>query len=293
MAAADQAAQQVRIIQGGLKDRQARLENSRQELFRFVHTFAPEVKELFGVSAALSRALNLGERETLARSKLEGAQRLTQALQAQGGRELSEETPLSQPTLSLEQAAQEIGRLQVELERLDRALNQARGKQQALGDPAILAARLEQVEEELERRRREYQAISIAMETLQQANAQLQQRFSPQLNRAAGALLSRLTGGKYHALSLDKELEASAAEARDVLPHSALYLSKGTVDQIYLAVRLAVCDLCLPDAPLVLDEALAAFDDVRAKRALELLQELSEQRQILLFSCHTREKNLS
>ena len=293
MAAADQAAQQVRMIQGGLKDRQARLENSRQELFRFVHTFAPEVKELFGVSAALSRALNLGERETLARSKLEGAQRLTQALQAQGGRELTEETPLSQPTLSLEQAAQETGRLQVELERLDRALNQARGKQQALGDPAILSARLEQVEKELERRRREYQAISIAMETLQQANAQLQQRFSPQLNRAAGALLKRLTGGKYHALSLDKELEASASGERDVLPHSALYLSKGTVDQIYLAVRLAVCDLCLPDAPLVLDEALAAFDDVRAKRALELLQELAEQRQILLFSCHNRESQLT
>ena len=292
-ATAGQAAQQVRMIQGGLKDRQARLENSRQELFRFVHTFAPEVKELFGVSAALSRALNLGERETLARSKLEGAQRLTQALQAQGGRELTEETPLSQPTLSLEQAAQETGQLQVELERLDRALNQARGKQQALGDPAILSARLEQVEEELERRRREYQAISIAMETLQQANAQLQQRFSPQLNRAAGALLSRLTGGKYHALSLDKELEASASGERDVLPHSALYLSKGTVDQIYLAVRLAVCDLCLPDAPLVLDEALAAFDDVRAKRALELLQELSEQRQILLFSCHNRESPLT
>lgn len=293
MAAADQAAQQVRMIQGGLKDRQARLENSRQELFRFVHTFAPEVKELFGVSAALSRALNLGERETLARSKLEGAQRLTQALQAQGGRELTEEPPLSHPTLSLEQAAQETGQLQVELERLDRALNQARGKQQALGDPAIFSARLEQVEEELERRRREYQAISIAMETLQQANAQLQQRFSPQLNRAAGALLSRLTGGKYHALSLDKELEASASGERDVLPHSALYLSKGTVDQIYLAVRLAVCDLCLPDAPLVLDEALAAFDDVRAKRALELLQELAEQRQILLFSCHNRESQLT
>ena len=289
-AAADQAAPLVGLFLGGLKDRQARLENSRQELFRFVHTFAPEVKELFGVSAALSRALNLGERETLARSKLEGAQRLTQALQAQGGKELTEEPPLSQPTLSLEQAAQETGRLQVELERLDRALNQARGKQQALGDPAILSARLEQVEEELERRRREYQAISIAMETLQQANAQLQQRFSPQLNRAAGALLSRLTGGKYHALSLDKELEASASGERDVLPHSALYLSKGTVDQIYLAVRLAVCDLCLPDAPLVLDEALAAFDDVRAKRALELLQELSAQRQILLFSCHHREK---
>lgn len=290
VAAADQAAQQVRMIQGGLKDRQARLENSRRDLFQFVHTFAPEVKELFGVSAALSRALNLGERETLARSRLEGAQRLTQALQTQGGRELTEETELPQPTLPLEQAAQETGRLQVELERLDRALNQARGKQQALGDPAALSAQLEQVEEELSRRNREYQAISIAMDTLKQADAQLQQRFSPQLNRAAGALLDRLTGGKYHTLSLDKQLDASAAGERDVLPHSALYLSKGTVDQIYLAVRLAVCDLCLPDAPLVLDEALASFDDGRAQRALELLRELAQQRQILLFTCHNREQ---
>lgn len=290
VAAADQAAQQVRMIQGGLKDRQARLENSRRDLFQFVHTFAPEVKELFGVSAALSRALNLGERETLARSRLEGAQRLTQALRAQGGRELTEETELPQPTLALEQAAQETGRLQVELERLDRALNQARGKQQALGDPAALSAQLEQVEEELSRRNREYQAISIAMDTLKQADAQLQQRFSPQLNRAAGALLDRLTGGRYHTLSLDKQLDASAAGERDVLPHSALYLSKGTVDQIYLAVRLAVCNLCLPDAPLVLDEALASFDDGRAQRALELLRELAQQRQILLFTCHNREQ---
>ena len=289
VAAVDQAAQQVQIIQGGLADRQARLETSRTELFQFVHGFAPEVKELFGVSAALSRALNLGERETLARSKLEGAQRLTKALRAQGGREQSGETELPQPELSLEQAAQETGRLQVELERLDRALNQARGRQQALGDPAELSARLEQVEEELKRREREYQAISIAMETLQQANAQLQQRFSPQLNHAAGKLLERLTDGKYQTLSLDKELDASAAGERDVLPHSALYLSKGTVDQIYLAVRLAVCDLCLPDAPLVLDEALAAFDDERARLALELLDELSRQRQILLFSCHSRD----
>ena len=59
-AAADQAAQQVRLVREGLSDRQARRENSRKDLFDFVHSFAPEVKDLFGCSAALSRALNLG-----------------------------------------------------------------------------------------------------------------------------------------------------------------------------------------------------------------------------------------
>ena len=67
------------------------------------------------------------------------------------------------------------------------------------------------------------------------------------------------------------------------------------MDQLYLAVRLAVCELALPaedPAPLVLDDTLANFDDQRAALALELLQALSRDRQILLFTCHSREKAL-
>ena len=76
----------------------------------------------------------------------------------------------------------------------------------------------------------------------------------------------------------------------DVLPHPALYLSRGTTDQLYLAVRLAVCRLCLPELPpIVLDDALTAFDDARLKLALELLSELARQQQIILFTCQKRE----
>ena len=75
-----------------------------------------------------------------------------------------------------------------------------------------------------------------------------------------------------------------------MLPRSALYLSKGTVDQVYLAVRLAVYDLCMKGAPLVLDDALAAFDDQRMAQALDLLLERGEEEQILFFTCHSREK---
>ena len=76
-----------------------------------------------------------------------------------------------------------------------------------------------------------------------------------------------------------------------MLPHRALFLSKGTVDQIYLAVRLAVYDLCLGErqAPLMLDDALAAFDDGRMGRALDLLLERAGEEQILFFTCQSRE----
>ena len=64
------------------------------------------------------------------------------------------------------------------------------------------------------------------------------------------------------------------------------------MDQLYLALRLAICDLLLPDAPIVLDDVLVYFDDERALLALETLREMSKSRQILLFTCQNREKRL-
>ena len=291
-AAADQAAQQVRLVREGLSDRQARRENSRRDLFDFVHSFAPEAKDLFGCSAALSRALSLEERETVARAKLEGAQNLYDALKAQGGREADPAAPVpAAPERPMEETAALLGAAQADLERTARALNVALGRQKAVGDPAALAARQEALEEELARRTQEHQAIAAALEGLKAANAQLQERFSPQLNRRAGEYLARLTGEKYTSLSLNRELEASAAGAGDVLPRRALFLSKGTVDQVYLAVRLAVYDLCLGErrVPLVLDDALAAFDDGRMANALDLLLERAREDQVLFFTCQRRE----
>ena len=52
-----------------------------------------------------------------------------------------------------------------------------------------------------------------------------------------------------------------------------------------------MCRLCLPEKPpLVLDDALCAFDDERLTLALQLLRELGQEQQILLFTCHTREQ---
>ena len=169
----------------------------------------------------------------------------------------------------------------------------AQGQRAALGDPEELEHRQEELREELTRRQGEYAALETALEVLREANSALQSRFSPRLNQRAGELFSALTGGKYQEVTLTRELEASAREAGAVLPRRAITLSQGTVDQLYLAVRLAVCELALPaedPSPLVLDDALTDFDDGRMALALDCLKNLSQERQILLFTCHGREK---
>ena len=73
---------------------------------------------------------------------------------------------------------------------------------------------------------------------------------------------------------------------------TAQWRSDGTADQLDLALRLAVAGELTPDAPLILDDALVRFDDKRLKIALDILRQEAENKQVILFTCQTREQNL-
>ena len=91
---------------------------------------------------------------------------------------------------------------------------------------------------------------------------------------------------------LSRDFSLSAEPAGDPVGRSVRLLSQGAADQLYLAVRLAICDMVLPAdkrVPLILDDALVTFDDERLHAALDYLLEESQRRQILLFTCQKRE----
>ena len=164
------------------------------------------------------------------------------------------------------------------------------GRMQALGDPAQLAEERAEKEDQHQVLTGEYEAIRLAMDALAEANAKLQGRFSPELGKKSAKIFAKLTKGKYNKVLLSRELAASAGTAEESVVHDVLQLSQGTADQLYLAVRLAVCDMVLPaDHPLILDDALISFDDQRMEAALQYLMEVSRQRQVLLLTCQERE----
>ena len=287
---AGQAAKQREEAQQALDALLAQDENTRKALLELVHPFAPTVKDTFGVSAAISRALQLEERLATAQVKLEGAEKLAASLPRP---EPVAADPGVEPRFDPAGTAARLNAAEGELSRLRSGLAMAQGELNTLGDPAELELRQEEAREELERRQTEHAALETALKALDAAHAGLQARFSPALNHLAGDYLAKLTGGKYDKVSLTRQFEALAEEAGGLQPRRALALSQGTADQLYLAVRLAACKLVLPQeepCPLVLDDALANFDDSRAALALECLEELGGERQILLFTCHSRER---
>lgn len=168
-----------------------------------------------------------------------------------------------------------------------------RGRLDTLGDPMVLKSRLCELEAEHERVESELEALTAALDELALADEEMRSEFSPALAKSAAATLSRLTGGAYTELMLDRELNALVRCAGEPVLHESAFLSRGTVDQLYLALRLALCDMLLggeEPCPIVLDDALINFDDARMGYALDYLSEIAQHRQILLFSCHSREK---
>ena len=156
----------------------------------------------------------------------------------------------------------------------------------------LLRRQLEAVNARIEKLEDMFAALTIAQQTLAEASAQLQRRFAPRISNRAQTLFGKLTGGRYDRLTLGEDLTVSAgAESEDTL-HTAMWRSDGTVDQLYLALRLAVAEELTPQAPLVLDDALVRFDDARLEQAMEILQEVARTKQVILFTCQSREAAL-
>lgn len=214
--------------------------------------------------------------------------RLAQAKQAaaQASRALAELQPLTpfQPDSLTWNEADTLERLRRQKDRqrqLQFSLGQCQGRLESLenydNQEAALTRRLSELQ-------RTEAALELAQRTLEAAREELQRRFAPRISAQAQALFSRLTGGRYQALALDRELALSARAEGEATLRSPLWRSSGTADQLYLSLRLATAQALTPEAPLILDDALARFDPERQKNALDILSELPNQ--VILFTAH-------
>ena len=258
-----------------------------------VRRFAPEAAGLSDAQTALAEMRRRRSALTAAQQQAREAALYRDALRGQ-----LTEAELSQPAAIIapdtaEDVTEALAQAQQALTGARRRYDTLLGRIRALDSSSDLTAQLSQKQEELAQLQEEYDAIALAMTALEQANTTLQNRFSPALGAQAAEIFAALTAGKYGKVLLSSDLSLSAEAAGDPMSRSIQQLSQGAADQLYLAVRLAICDMVLPaekHVPLILDDALVTFDDDRLRAALDYLLSESKNRQILLFTCHDRER---
>lgn len=197
--------------------------------------------------------------------------------------------------------AEDIESLRRELEtitdRVDALQREEHTLHVTLAERAARTRSLNEVEEEravLERRvedlELEMRAAAYAMAQIEEVARDKHSRIAPRLASIASGFLSEITAGAYEELLIDRDLRISVRipQTNRMDKHLEQRLSKGAVDQIYLALRLAMVRLLSENResiPILLDDPFTNYDDERLEHTVGLLSRIAADHQILLFTC--------
>ncbi len=309
-AEANRAAQSTReetyeALVSGMEEAQEKVHELQQRILWLAGQFQP-VTDLEQADQQMDHLESILEAAGEVQTKMQSLQGLDQSDYAgmTVAGMVEQEAQLTQQIrrLSSDQTPETLG--EAELERMRRRAQQAGEEAQQCREsmallqqecvrlsqmetPAQLDNRLSQLQTEIREMENRLGSLELARSVLSQAEGEMRQSFGPLLNQKTGDLLKRLTGGKYDRVLINKNLELSVQENQSVMSRPWQSLSSGTVDQSYLALRLAISELLdEKNLPVLLDDVLIQYDDRRTQLAVEFLADYSHQRQVLFFTCH-------
>ena len=136
------------------------------------------------------------------------------------------------------------------------------------------------------------QSMNLAKEILNKAYEEMKNTVTPKFTENLSTNISKITDGKYKHVNVYDE-NGMVVELENGNYVEASRLSVGTIDQLYLSLRLSMIDdLSEEKMPIILDEAFAYFDTERLKNILKYLSEEYNNRQIIILTCTEREKEI-
>jgi uncharacterized protein YhaN len=190
-----------------------------------------------------------------------------------------------------------LERLHPEINRLSQAIGEQGAKLAAMDGGARAAELSEAMERELALLRRltgRYTLVKLAAKVLQQAIDRYREEHQDPVLKIAAGYFQRLTLGSFAGLRADVS-DAGQPVLVGVRDNGSRLtvekMSSGTRDQMFLALRLATLTWRLrtdEPMPFIVDDILINFDDVRSRATLQILAELGERNQVILFTHHRR-----
>lgn len=149
-----------------------------------------------------------------------------------------------------------------------------------------LQLQYETVKQQIEKVDFELEAIELAQTRIQELSGNIYGQYGPSISRRVSQMVSRITEGAYTDVKLDERLNIKVRKDGKYL--GAEFLSTGTLEQIYLAVRLAVAEeMSHAGMPLLLDDIFGAYDDERLEMVLQCLAEYKAE-QVIIFTASDR-----
>jgi uncharacterized protein YhaN len=161
-------------------------------------------------------------------------------------------------------------------------------------DPGELYSKIQVLETKINEMRQKHKAYFVALRAINNASDNLRAEISPRLGEFSTDILSIMTDNKYSHLGVDSGLKATFTTP-DGMEKSVDFLSGGTRDLTYVAVRMALIDMLYEEKPpIAFDETFANQDNARATSMMKAIKKLTDEgHQSFVFTCRQREAGIA
>lgn len=148
---------------------------------------------------------------------------------------------------------------------------------------------MDEIGEEHKKKEMKRKALEFSVSRLMELSEDVRMELSVKLNEKASEILKEITDGKYEMLFIDEKLKMSLyAENRRI---SLEQVSRGTIEQIYFALRMAASQILHEEEyPVILDDTFIYYDEVRLENTLRWLAK--NRKQVIIFTCQKREQDI-
>lgn len=155
---------------------------------------------------------------------------------------------------------------------------------------------LKEEQETLQQQKQEMEKVNqcyeITKQLLEKAYEKMKHNVTPKFTKELSHIISVISNGKYTQMTIDDE-KGLMVQKEDGEAVSASSLSLGTIDELYLSLRLSMLDeISKENMPIILDEAFAYFDEERLANLLKFLTQNAKEHQVIILTCTSREQNL-
>lgn len=148
------------------------------------------------------------------------------------------------------------------------------------------------IQEQLKEIEQKNHEINLAKDFLEKAYEKMKKNITPKFTFNLSENIKNITNGKYTNVNVNDE-NGLIVEIQNGEYIPAERLSIGTIDQLYLSLRISMIEeISKEKMPIILDEAFAYFDDERLENILKYLTQKYKQHQLIIFTCTNREKNI-
>ncbi|WP_249870181.1 ATP-binding protein [Oceanobacillus saliphilus] len=273
------------------------LKNKQHELKQKMQTYEIEIKQLFEIAEVETEELFYYQaRQYKEKSDLELAlqktvNQLSKIVPQESLRHYTEKAATEDELEMLrQQISTSIRTIEEQMEKERNKLAAVKAELAAMESSESYSDSLHQYEmenEQLRKLAKEWSVLKTAKEMLSETKRDYRDKYMTKVIEVTTKYFREITGNMYIHVNAPTDSNPFQVESYDNIRYTINELSQGTIDQLYVSLRLAISEIMSEDhgLPFIIDDAFVHFDATRTKRIIEILNQAANKQQVILFTC--------